>query len=140
MRLALRASNALNTFSVFGATATLDGAGRLPGVMVGGVLTGTQILVSEGGTFTLDNSTTDLAGRLGANSTLNLNGGTFRYRKGGTRSTETLGNLKLAGGSNTLEIEATGALVMEFADFERSDVERATLNLVSDEVLPTLET
>jgi len=130
-RIALRAANALNTFSVLGATATLDGAGALPGIMLGGVLTGTQIFVRESGTLTLDNSTNDLAGRLSASSMLTLDGGTFRYIKG-SRATETLGALKLAGGSNTLAIEATGSLVMEFAGFERSDVERATLNVESD--------
>jgi len=136
-RLAMRAANALNTFSVRGATVTLNGLGELPGAMVGGVLTGTQIFVRESGTLTLDNRTTDLAGRLGANSTLTLDGGTFRYRKGsgsGARDTETLGTLKLEGGSNTIAIEATGAMVLEFAGFDRNDDERATLDLISEAV------
>jgi len=130
-RLALRAANALGSFSVLGATVTLDGSGTLPGIMVGGVLTGTQIFVREAGTLILDNSTNDLAGRFGANSTLTLNAGTFRYRKGSRSSTGTLGTLKLAGGSNTIAIEATGALVMEFAGFQRDD-DRATLDLISN--------
>ncbi|WP_231863601.1 autotransporter-associated beta strand repeat-containing protein [Cephaloticoccus capnophilus] len=136
-RLAMRAANALNTFSVRGATVTLNEAGALPGILVGGVLTGTQIFVRESGTLTLDNRTTDLAGRLGANSTLTLDGGTFRYRKGsgsGARDTETLGTLKLEGGSNTIAIEATGAMVLEFAGFDRNDDERATLDLISEAV------
>jgi len=138
-RLALRKANALNTFSVLGATVTLDGAGRLPGVMVNGVLTGSQILVREAGAFILDNSDSahDLAGRLGTGSTLTLDGGTFRYRNG-TRASETLGTLKLAGGSNAIAIEATGALVMEFAGFQRTEADRATLDLISDaEFSPT---
>jgi len=129
-RLALRAANALNTFTVLGAMVTLDGSGALPSVMVGGVLTGTQVLVSEAGTLTLDNRSDDLAGRLGTNSTLTLDGGTFRYLKG-TRTSETLGTLTLGGGSNTIEIEATGAMVMEFAGFERDD-DWATLDLISN--------
>jgi len=133
-RLALRAGNALNSFSVLGATVTLDGAGRLPGVTDdNGDLTGTQISVSEAGTLTLDNRTNDRAGRLGAASTLSLDGGTFRYLKG-SRASETLGNLKLAGGSNTIAIEATGSLVMEFAGFQRDD-NWATLNVESDSEL-----
>jgi len=107
-RLALRAANALGSFSVLGATVTLDGSGTLPGIMVGGALTGTQIFVREAGTLILDNSANDLAGRLGASSTLNLDGGTFRYRKGSRSSTGTLGTLKLVGGSNAIAIEATG--------------------------------
>jgi len=121
-RLALRKANTLNTFTVLGAMVTLDGAGTLGDA---------EVFVREGGTLTLDNTASDdLAGRLGASSTLSLDGGSFRYRKGGTRTTETLGNLKLAGGSNTIAIEATGALVMEFAGFERDD-DWATLNVES---------
>jgi len=124
-RLALRAANTLNTFSVLGAMVTLDGAGTLGDA---------EVLVSEAGTLTLDNRIDDLAGRLGADSTLTLDGGTFRYLKG-ARNTETLGTLNLAGGSNTLEIKATGAMVVEFAGFQRKDDDddRATLNLMSDE-------
>jgi len=131
-RIALRSANALNTFSVRGAQVTLDANGTLPGIMVNGTLTGTQILLREGGQLTLDNSTNDLAGRIGTSS-ITLDAGAFRYRKSG-RTSETLGALKLAGGSNTVAIEATGPLVMDFASFERAD-DRATLNILSDEAL-----
>jgi len=121
-RIALRASNTLNTVTVLGAAVTLDGAGAFGDA---------EVFVSEAGTLVLDNRTNDLAGRLSTSSTLTLDAGTFHYRNG-SRSTETLGTLKLAGGSNALEIEATGELVMEFAGFERNEADRATLDLMSD--------
>ncbi|MGC4043262.1 MAG: autotransporter-associated beta strand repeat-containing protein [Armatimonas sp.] len=65
--------------------------------------------VNSGATMALDNTTTNLADRLGDANSINLTSGTLRFLgNAGTTSQETTGQVNLAGLDNVLQVEASG--------------------------------
>ncbi len=102
-------STGINTLGASdNATLTVKGAEfRLLGT--GTATTLDNIVVREGGTFTLDNSSTSNNDRILNTATVTLNGGTFAFRGRGNNvdSSESVGALTLSGGANTIQVVRT---------------------------------
>ncbi|MCC6414352.1 MAG: autotransporter-associated beta strand repeat-containing protein [Opitutaceae bacterium] len=80
--------------------------------------------VQQGGTLTLDN-TSSTNNRIGDSANIALNGGTISLigRSNGTSYTETMGQVQLTGGANTINVQRTGnnATVLAASALTRSD-------------------
>jgi autotransporter-associated beta strand protein len=132
---------AANTFTgavtVLGGTLVLNNLGSLLNVS-----TSSGITVDQGGTFTLDNTAinlpdiglSNLLGRIGNSVPMFLNGGTFNFVGNPTfASSESLGQLTVAGGNSTLSSSnGTGGTLLNFAGLARSyPTNTGTINFVA---------
>ncbi len=101
-------STGINTLGASdNATLTVKGAEfRLLGT--GTATTLDNVVVREGGTFTLDNSSTNNTDRLFSTATVTLNGGTFSFLGASAASSELVGALTLSGGANTINVQRNG--------------------------------
>lgn len=117
-RLDSTAANTLaGTVLVSGAELRLSGNGTAASV--------TNITVNQGGTFTLDNTATNLTNRVGNTAAVSLDGGTISLlgRTGNNNTTETIGALTLAGGGSTVNAQygdATGSAQLTIASLSRN--------------------
>ncbi|MBP9913915.1 MAG: autotransporter-associated beta strand repeat-containing protein, partial [Opitutaceae bacterium] len=117
-RLDMTAANTLaGSVTVQGAELRLQGSGTMASV--------TSLAVKDGGTFTLDNGSTNNTNRVNNSATVSLNGGTLSLlgRTGNNNTTETVGALTLAGGANTVNAQygdSSGSAQLTSASLTRS--------------------
>ncbi len=103
------AKNTNNTVTLTGANTISSTTAINGGTLVlsgNGTAVSTTITINLGATLTLDNSTTNVADRLGNALVLTMNGGNFNFiGKDSTTVTETIGQLAFASGHNIVTID-----------------------------------
>ncbi len=115
-RLDLTANNTnTGTVTVKGAELRLQGAGNMSSI--------TGLTVSQGGTFTMDNSGTNNTNRVNNSANVSMSGGSLIFTgSAGGASTETVGALTLSSGANVLNnTNGSGrSSVLTFASLTRN--------------------